>query len=282
MSKMLNKKKKKLGKAGLAALSAGSVIGGLGGNIGISAGLMKTVDNPKTSKQEADKLVSSYVKKHKLEDMPIHRDEDSNISSKFAPKVIEKVLKAQGLTDDSIKSSGLQYGAHIDKENRNPAVAIHELGHARLNKNLGKFGDVFSGVSRYPANPLAMPIGLGAMGALGYHAGKKEAKGKKLNKVEKFIDKHPFIVSTLPHAGQLLDEGQASVSATRHMVKEKGLKEGLKASSSLLPAFGTYATLAGAQGLGGGFAYKYGKRAGQDAHERKMKRLAEKLNKKQD
>lgn len=138
----------------------------------------------------------------------------------------------------------------------NEATLLHEGGHAISDHS--KIGKITMGWAQVGNKGVLSPLisaGAGALTATRRHA--VERSGKKTSRLSNFIDKHPYLSAGIATSGGVLaQEGEASVRAAREMVKRYGAKEGLKRSSVLLPAFGTYALQTGINALAGGMAYK--------------------------
>jgi hypothetical protein len=114
------------------------------------------------------------------------------------------------------------------------AVAAHEMGHVKNWQKAGK--GVMGRIARYANLPARIrPIQQGLpIGSMAYSAG---ADDPSLT---------PAAINAGVFAPALVDEAMASGRAVGYMTKKHGLGKGLMRSSKLLPAFGTYATMAGA------------------------------------
>lgn len=157
-------------------------------------------------------------------------------------------------------------------------VLLHELGHLKNSQKAGTFRRKMTNVAY---NPKVMPTNmLGGiasvpMAALGALNARAEVKGKKKNRLMRFVDKHPYLtgtaISTLTHAPILAEEGSASAFATKQMHKNHGAP-GIKDSiRDLGSAYGTYATLPLVSGGVSGGVYGLSKKLTKKLMQRKNK-----------
>jgi len=117
------------------------------------------------------------------------------------------------------------------------SVIAHELGHAKNFKTIGEMGEKFArkyyaaqDVSRLASSYTLAPA-LASSAAM--------SSGSKAVYV-------PGVLQAILSAPMLAEEAAASARATAHLIREHGVGEGVFKSLPLIPAFATYAAVAGA------------------------------------
>lgn len=162
------------------------------------------------------KSVNAYIKKHGLENVPLHLGYDAQSPGMFIPKYLERF-------------SPFEHGVHVSNA-KVEAVLLHELGHAKDFRRLGKLKHVGQSVGMLGS--LASP-GIAALAA---------------NKTD-----NPYLAAAAPvvaAAPLLRNEGKATGSALKHLVKTHGWKKGLSKGKILGPAFATYGIIPAASAVG--------------------------------
>jgi hypothetical protein len=112
------------------------------------------------------------------------------------------------------------------------SIIAHELGHAKNDQVLANLGSdvpyqVVQAISRIGSNISLIPtVGMAA-------------KDEKMSYT-------PGIIQAIISSPMIAEEAAASSRATAHLIREHGVGKGVWKSLPLLPAFATYATIAGA------------------------------------
>lgn len=124
---------------------------------------------------------------------------------------------------------------HLQDHVNDPAILAHEIGHSTAREStIGRLSELHAGIadklSPSVLNPNLAILG-GAAGALTDN---------------KWVNRASVALPALLHAPRLLNEAQASIHGIRHL-RDAGAtgSDYVNAAGSMLPAFGTYATLAG-------------------------------------
>ena len=157
---------------------------------------------------------------------------------------------------------GDTYGVNPILRNRaiSEEVLRHELGHA---DNYAPFR-----TTRGRQRALIARQGTSALGGLAGLALLSSGN-------EDLVDK-AWMANLAGNVPTLVDEGSASVRATREMVRRHGFAQGLRRSASLIPAFGTYTTPILGTYLGGRFINRFLADRGEEAEESPRKKPAKK------
>ena len=140
--------------------------------------------------------------------------------------------------------------------NKNSYVFAHELGHASGLLNKHRLGNMLGVLTHSPATFTLRPFAEAARSAQQAY---NRAKGLPEEDDSKALAAASW-AARLSSAAQLAEEGQASIRGAYHVGKIQGRSGALRAAKAFLPAFGTYAALAG---LTHGVAPYIGKRIGQ-------------------
>jgi hypothetical protein len=154
--------------------------------------------------------------------------------------VKEMASKMEGPSKLDVKTPSAGFDAHFDSSTNSvsapvgarDAIIAHEIGHSKdwdaLQKTpIGKVYDAIQTGSRLGSMLALVPTTVMA------------AKDEKMSY-------KPGVIQAILSSPMLLEEAAASTRATAHLVEQHGIGKGLFKSLPLLPAFASYATIAGA------------------------------------
>lgn len=209
--------------------------------------------------------IKSYLRENKLRGkVRIHASSRSmgrrglyGTSDSFGPHLANKDLLMGMARKDPFSRLRPNLFKNIDKEKaefhvnmagaKNKDILLHELGHSKLHSSMKKVPGLLKTyqIGRFIGRPSGA-IGIGTFAAATQADSDAKSKG----------------YATLGVASQLptlLDEGYASGSAIKHVLKKQGLKAAVKSSKVLLPAYATYLGSAAPALAGAYFGAKAGK-----------------------
>lgn len=114
------------------------------------------------------------------------------------------------------------------------AIIAHELGHAKNDMLAAKAGEGVRGVYRAIEGVSRLGSGISLFPTLAAAAKSKDMSYK------------PGVIQAIISSPMLAEEAAASARATAHLIREHGVGKGVWKSLPLVPAFATYASIAGA------------------------------------
>lgn len=179
-------------------------LAGLGLSTGANAAIIPLFKH-KDPTPEVSKSVRRYIEKHKLQDVPIYTGRDAATTA-FIPN----------------HANYSRPGVHVENAAQE-GIFLHELGHAK---------DMKKWVKPKMIGQVAGQLGSLASPIIGMTAATK-------------ID-NPYVaggVTLAPSLPVLRNEAVASLSATKHLIGQHGLRKGLLKAVPLLAAYSTYAGL---------------------------------------
>lgn len=199
--------------------------------------------------------------------------EESKITGKLVNSGMKRGIK---VVDYGAGIPGPAYyeGTVYRNHSKSPAMIAHELGHAHYdtNKATGKVGKyahkiyLGTGGSNSPL-PRIAAIGTGI--AAGRQKFNAEKEGKKENKILRHAS---YLAPTAVSAPMLISEGAASLKGLQ-LMKQAGANRAMrmKGAGKLGMAFGTYATMVGANAATGEIARRLTYKALKNKEENKKK-----------
>lgn len=256
-------------------VGSGGILGFGVANTAAGLGLMATAKKDKT-KLGTLHMLRSVAKKNNVKIEP-HIISNTMGSGTANPTMLKSHIKR---LEDSGHHSAAKYYKKLEKKkisqvftSRSEAVALHEMGHVKQFNTPAK-----NALLHYNYHNGKI---LGASGLL--LSGKVRDKAKDLSKHNKIVDNAMDFVEDHPEAAvyallspKLITEADASLFATKELIKKHGLGKGLKKAAPLSIALGTYATMNAIPAIAGGAVFRIANRKRLEEKARKRKQTEKK------